>query len=69
MSGIEFVVRPFETGSVTPSKVVPPATATTQPSTVHLRIGRDGSAKTFHGSYSLSDTKYVKKFPKETTVT
>lgn len=67
MSGIELAIRPFAnpTGT-TASQTVPPSGPTPSPSNVHLRIGRDGGAKTFHGSASLSTTVYVKKWPKET---
>jgi hypothetical protein len=63
---IELIVRPFQTTDVTPPRVVPPATATALSPIVRLVVGRTGSTRTFHSSYSNAVTYYVKKWPKET---
>ncbi len=68
-SGFELIIRPFGTSENTPSKVISPSSTTQLPANVHLKIGKGGGSKTFHGSESVSRTIYTKKWPKETTVT
>jgi hypothetical protein len=61
----EVLVRPFQTGDVTPPTVLPFAQPTQEAKTVRLTIGRIGSTKTFHLSTSYSQTVYTIKYPKE----
>lgn len=67
--GLELIVRPFQTPDITPPQIIHPGAATAISPNVRLRFGEHGSTKLFHGSYSLSETFYVKKWPKETVTT
>lgn len=64
-SALELIVRPFQTGDVSPPRALLPATGTKSP-VVKIQLGRAGGTKTFQGNISLSTTLYNKKWPKET---
>ncbi len=69
MSGIELIVRPYVSGDTSPTVVVHAPTPNARPANIRLRVGRNGSPKTFSGNYSISTTVYVKKSPLETLKT
>lgn len=68
MSKFEGLVRPFQTNNTSPPELVPFASATKVQPTVKLRIGRNGSTKTFHGSINFTQTLYTKKYPRSMTL-
>lgn len=68
MSKLESIVRPFLPVEYSPPKIVPFASATKVATTVKLRIGRNSSAHTMHGSVDLTTTLYTKKYPRSMTL-
>lgn len=62
---LERIVRPFQTGEVSPPRIVPSSEATATQDNVVINPGARGSVKTFSGSYSLTVTYYYIKKPKE----
>jgi hypothetical protein len=66
MSGLELVVRPFQTSDISPPRPVPAAGATsaTSQNTI-INPGKNGNVKTFSGSYNLTVTYYYIEKPKE----
>ncbi len=66
MSGFERVVRPFETGIVTPPREVPTAQVVKMKNVI-INPGAGGTAKTMGGSYSLTITYYMINKPTEET--
>jgi hypothetical protein len=64
MAGLETVVRPFQTPSVTLGQVTEAPAA--QPPPVHIWIGRKGgSVKLLNAHNSFSETFYCDKHPRE----
>jgi hypothetical protein len=63
---LENVIRPFETGEVSPPSVVPTAQVVPVKNVI-INPGRHGSTKTMSGSFSLTVTFYMKKKSKEET--
>lgn len=62
---LESVVRPFQSGQISPSQTFFPAGQVGQPN-VKLQYGhRSGSGKTISGSYSESQTFYCAKAQNE----
>lgn len=62
---LERIVRPFQTGDVSPPKPAPSSAATATQNNVVIYPGHNGSVKTFSGSYNLTVTFYYIKKPKE----
>jgi hypothetical protein len=58
MSGLENIVRPFQTGDVSPPKRYVTAGTQGVPN-VLLQIGRTGQGRTFNGSYNITVTSYM----------
>jgi hypothetical protein len=72
MSGLEGIVRPFQTSEIGPPRSpllgsLGASTATTADAAKNTIInpGKDGQVKTFSGSFSLTITYYYIKKPKE----
>jgi hypothetical protein len=74
MSGLEGIVRPFQTSDIGPPRSpllgslgTSTATSTTADAAKNTIInpGKDGQVKTFSGSFSLTITFYFIKKPKE----
>lgn len=70
-TGLEGIVRPFQTGDVGPPKTalqggLGSSTSTAnQPENTVINPGKDGQVKTFSGSFSLTMTFYYVRKPKE----
>ncbi len=62
---LERIVRPFQTGDISPSKPRPISEATAGQNNVIINPGHAGTVKTFSGSYNLTVTFYFIKKPKE----
>ncbi len=62
---LERIVRPFQTGDISPSKPRPISEATATQSNVIINPGHAGTVKTFSGSYNLTTTFYFIKKPRE----
>jgi hypothetical protein len=62
MPVIQQAVRPFQ--SATAQGVNTP-TAVQEPQIIRLHIGRNGSVKSFSGSYHLVVTRYLTRYPTE----
>lgn len=62
---LERIVRPFQTGDISPSKPRPISEATAEQNNVIINPGHAGTVKTFSGSYNLTVTFYFIKKPKE----
>lgn len=62
---LERIVRPFQTGDVSPPKPVPSSDASSTSSNVIINPGKNGSVKTLSGSYNITITYYYIKKPKE----
>src|SRR3954464_1218739 len=55
---LESVIRPFESGRVSPSQTYYPAGQIGVPN-VKLQYGRNGGGKTLSGSYSFNESFYL----------
>lgn len=65
MSGeFESLVRPFQTGEITPAQTYYAPGQIGVPNVI-LRIGRGGSGKTMTGSYSYQQSQYCTKYETE----
>lgn len=62
---LERIIRPFQTGEISPPRIVPSSDATATQDNVIINPGNRPSVKTFSGSYSLTVTFYYIKKPKE----
>lgn len=68
MSGIEGVVRPFQTEDIGPPKIAPSADVTDSanaPANVIINPGKGGNVKIFSGSFNLTITFYYVRRPTE----
>ncbi len=65
MTALEGIIRPFQTGDISPAKPVPQGDAADPPDNLVIDIGKKGSVKTFSGSFSVSITYYHVRKPKE----
>lgn len=64
MSNFEGIIRPFETGDISPPKPVPTSPDAASTDNVTISVS-GGSVKEFSGSYDLTVTYYYVKKPKE----
>lgn len=65
-SGLEGVVRPFQTADIGPPKPAPVVAATTQGQrNTIINPGKNGNVKQFSGSYNLTVSFYYIEKPKE----
>lgn len=65
MSGsLEGVIRPFETGDISPAKPLPQGETTQPPNNLVIEV-KGNPPHTFSGSYSVDITYYHVKKPKE----
>ena len=62
-TGLEGVIRPFQTQEIAPSLRAQPQIVAAK--TVIINPGRGGGVKTFSAGYSLDITFYMIKTPKE----
>ena len=62
---LERIVRPFQTGDVSPPRPAPSSAATASQDNVKINPGKNGNIKSFSGSYNLTVTFYYIKKPKE----
>lgn len=68
MSGIEGVVRPFQTEDIGPPRIAPSSDTTDSanaPTNVIINPGKGGNVKTFSGNFNLTITFYYIKRPRE----
>jgi hypothetical protein len=65
MTGLEGIVRPFESGDVSPAKPSPQSGAASPADNTVIEIGKNGTVKTLNGTFSLDITWYFVKKPKE----
>lgn len=66
MSDFESIVRPFQSGDVSPPRRYINGTSAGVPN-VLLQIGRTGAGRTFNGSYSLRATYFMTRYENEKT--
>ena len=64
MSGIENIVRPWQTANYEPARQYFNAGQPGVPSLI-IRAGRSGQGKTFNGSFSASQTNYMTQYDNE----
>ena len=65
MSALEGIIRPFQTGNISPSKPVPTSDDSEPPDNLVILIGQHGQVKTFSGTFNVSITYYHVRRPKE----
>ena len=64
MSELESIVRPFQSGNVTPAQTYFVPGQIGVPNVI-LRLGRSGAGKTLTGSYNQTATFYMTKYETE----
>lgn len=70
MTAFEKIVRPFQLRDTSPPRPVPLASISTgNAEPVILKWGETGSTRTFHGSFSSTQTYYAIRRPKEKVTT
>lgn len=67
MTEFESLVRPFQSGEVTPAQTYYTPGQVGVPNVI-LRIGRSGSGKVMTGSDSLNESNYISKYETESIV-
>jgi hypothetical protein len=63
-TNLENLIRPFQTGEVTPPQSVPEANVVANRNVV-LNVGASGQVKTMNGAYNLDVSFYLTRRPKE----